>query len=1133
MQISRKQRKTLKATASWKPLLGAMIALLTMAVAVPPAGAAEEPTNLAFNPTLSLTGDCTTSELDPVPDPGCPGGTHPADQFINVEGIAVDSYGDVYVGSGGTKAENEGVIDIFDPEGNFISELVLDVTARRFAVDSKGHLYLSGAFSKGALRRYDPVTYDPEAGQISYDPTPVYLSEADGAFPFAIAVDPRNDHVFVNLGTDGGLGTNGNAAVEEFASAEEGNVLLDPEVAHLHSFEGTAMAIDAIRGRLYVDDEANDTGLEVIKVFELAPPHNLIKVIDGSTTPDGKFKDKTSGLRIPTGVDESTGHLFVYVPEAFSLFELTAEGEYLATIEHGFFGFRSGIAIDNGKNSPNGALNPEGRTVWVTSGKTSITGHAFAFGPPNECAPVVETASVAHLSESEALLRADIEPCGLETEYRFEYVSAQQYAETGFAGASLAGAGSLPAGSSPVSVSAAANNLAPGTRYVFRVLATNKVGADEGEGAFRTYPATPSSGACPNQALRTGPSALLPDCRAYELVTPANTNGLSPYASGSHAHFPTRTVSLLGDSLFFRIPGGILPGTEGTGSLAGDPYLSTRGPGGWRTIGTGGRGSEFQEVEPDGRSPDLGYSAWRGIVNGSGTSYVRYPDGHSELLARGTLGSDPAAVPLLITEGGSHMVFRSTVRLEEQAPKAGRDAIYDRTRDGVTHVVSLLPGDEHPSEGGYEYEGASADGRGIAFQVFGSSIGETLYLRYDNQKTYVIDGTHPSGQGVTFEGVAEGGKRIFYLKEGKLYAFDVEAGTIPFTSAGVATVVNVAPDGSTVYFVSTSKLTTAANPLGDKAKIGDQNLYLSREGQIEFVARVTKRDVDGEGTGLRRDGLGGWSGQIRILGALPQNSSRISPDGSILVFESRANLTGYDSAGHAEIYRFDSRAKALACISCSPSEIPASDDSILQTFGEESAETPTPEPTWMEDQIANLTPDGRRVFFETTEPLAAADIDGLNDVYEWEENEVGSCQTPGGCVYLISSGRSAHDDYLYGVSESGNDVFIWTQDLLAPEIDPDETHSIYDARVNGGFATVSQSAECLGEACQPAVSPPDRPAQVLFGAGNVPVKHTRCRRGQRPVRRHGRTHCVKKRRGHPRHHRGNRHAANHGSRRQR
>jgi hypothetical protein len=70
----------------------------------------------------------------------------------------------------------------------------------------------------------------------------------------------------------------------------------------------------------------------------------------------------------------------------------------------------------------------------------------------------------------------------------------------------------------------ALEGLQPGTTYHYRFLAKSSGGGPTvgEERAFRTFAAPSPPPACPaNEAFRTGPSAELPDCRAYEMVSPA------------------------------------------------------------------------------------------------------------------------------------------------------------------------------------------------------------------------------------------------------------------------------------------------------------------------------------------------------------------------------------------------------------------------------------------------------------------------------------------------------------------------------------------------------------------------------------------------------------------------------------
>jgi hypothetical protein len=1059
----------------------------------------------AFNAELSLTGGCTVSTLDPVEDPGCPD-KHPPQSFSNPRAVTTDSYGNIYVASYGNGEGAEGRIDIFDSNGVFITEVADSSGPIQIAVDSKGNLYTFDRTLKSKeLRRFSPTVYNPAAGEIAYGEPPQVITNEFGSSIAGIAINRANDHLFVHYAK----------WISEFGSAEEENKLLDDTIGQgvLGADTGFSIAIDYSRGRIYASDhDSNFVGL--IRVFDLAAPHDLIETIDGSNTPPGKFS-----FQVSLAVDEGTGYLFVYnggEKGTKVVYELTEDGQYVSTISHGIkdIGGTVGIWVDNGKDSPNGGLNPEGRYLFVPSHPSGV-GHALAYGPSATDPPGIEAASFTNVTDTEARLEATINPGSLETSYAVEYTTLAAYEKEGFAGAVVAGTGQLKALDSGTPVVVPVGDLAPGTAYRFRITATNAEGTDKAEGTFTTYPAPTPLEACANDETRTGLSRLLPDCRAYELVTPADTNARSPRgAAFLGTYFAAPHTSPAGDRVSFRIEGGTIPGTESTGSLAGDPYLATRGPAGWSTASAGPDGSEASKILPGSTSPDQGYSFWSTAGEGSAevgddeTHYVRYPDGHSALVGRGSLGTDPRADGKLIAEGGTHIIFVSgtasgpAVQLEPDAPPGGTRAIYDRTADEVTHVVSLLPGDKTPAAGqNASYAGASRDGRGVAF-----TIGSTLYLRYDNEETYEV------GKEVVFAGVAEGGDRVFYLSGGKLSAFDVEAGVVPFSAAGDVVPVNVSADGSAAYFVSTGVLTGEANPDGRLPEAGEQNLYLSEEGAISFVGIVTERDVEGEFNGVQKvEGLGLWvdavgsdsAGQPGEVGIDP---SRTTPDGSVLLFESRAPLDGYDPEGHAQVYRYDAVAETLDCLSCNPTGAPATGEASLQSISKGRAEL---EPSSAFALVANLRPDGRRAFFQSEEPLALGDTDGLQDVYEWEADGVGTCRRPQGCIYLISSGHSDRVDYLYAVSESGDDVFFRTSDLLLPA-DTDETPSIYDARVGGGFPEAGRGGTCQGEGCRPTISP----APTLLGPTTAPsptppVSRVRCPKGKHKVKRNGRVRCVK------------------------
>jgi hypothetical protein len=1015
---------------------------------------AQAAASYVFDPTLSLTGACEApTPSDEKPDPGCPEGKHPEAGAFKNPNVTTDAYGDIYVAS---MMGEEGRIDVFGPDGIFITELKDNQGPQSIAVDSKGFLYafdwIPGVTDR-QIHRYAPTVYEPLKGKIEYSAEPFLVANrttkkilpSELQPESSIAVDPSTDRLYVDPGF----------IVAVLGSAAEENKFLENAFSLVRS---TSIAVDAVHKKIYVSDEVPVTKKSTIRVFELEAPHKELLKIDGTTTPKGEFLSSQGFLAVD--VDDAFGHVFVGdIPSAKKVYEFAEDGTYLATIEHNFTNVPlEEIAVDDGPFSP----HPEAEGwLFVPAVTQPQNGHVYAFKPKEIGPPIVEEASVADVTETEATLRAALNPNGLDTTYRLEYITQQQFEEEGssFAKATIAGEGVIPKGAEGVSVSSVASGLEPATAYRFHVFAENEEGNDEGEREFTTFPLPEPPQECENSALRTGPSALLPDCRAYELVTPPNTNGRPPIGGFSGVYFPTLEASPQGDRASFIIEGGLIPGNEGSGAFTGDLYTSSRTPTGWTSKIASPSGEEATKPSPGSVSPDQAYSFWSDTAG----VHIHYPDGHSEFVGRGSLGEDPEVNAGLITENGGHIIFgtkaSSAVELEPNSPPAGTGAVYDRSAEGPTHLVSLLPGNVSPGAGEDAlYLGASEDGEGIAFE-----IKKTIYLRLHNAETFEV-----AGSGAEFAGVADEGRRVFYLEGGDLFAYDAEAEeTIPFSSSGDVTPVNVAVGGTGAYFVSPSVLTGEPNPSGEEAEGGAENLYLSEEGAISFVGIVTERDVEGESTAAGQvGGLGLWADALSRPAIDP---SRTTPSGTTLLFESRADLTGFESEGFAQVYRYDSTENALLCLSCSPTRTLPSSDASLQSISETQF---SPEPGGPHIKIPNQTPDGQRAFFQTAEPLAIQDTDGFLDAYEWEAKGAGSCKKTGGCVYLISGGHSSSPDYLFAMSSSGDDVFFRTADLLLPR-DAETTLSLYDARVGGGFAEPRKPESCMAvETCLPDSTPP-------------------------------------------------------------
>jgi len=358
---------------------------------------------------------------------------------------------------------------------------------------------------------------------------------------------------------------------------------------------------------------------------------------------------------------------------------------------------------------------------------------------------------------------------------------------------------------------------------------------------------------------------------------------------------------------------------------------------------------------------------------------------------------------------------------------------------------------------------------------------------------------------------------------------DISVDKADLLGAEVQGVLGAAADGSSVYYVANGILAPGASPGNCAGSAGVCNLYLWREDpethvvSTIFLARLAGAD--------RADWV---NGPPTVDG---EKTARVSRDGAVLLFSSVRRLTAYDNEGEAELYRYRAGDPSQVCVSCSPAGAPPVGPAVL---GSIEPGFPLGGPVQMELLSRNLSADGNRIFFETGDALVAVDTNGdagcpgwgsgtqalkiktCQDVYEWEAMGTGSCHSDaqnGGCLYLLSSGKSADASLFADADEEGENAFFFTTSQLVGQ-DEDSLLDVYDARMGGGFASQSPTAKvpCEGEGCKHGASPQspsNSPSTANFaGPGDPPVK--RCPKGKRAVRRGGKARCLPRRRAHKR-----------------
>jgi hypothetical protein len=631
---------------------------------------------------------------------------------------------------------------------------------------------------------------------------------------------------------------------------------------------------------------------------------------------------------------------------------------------------------------------------------------------------------------------------------------------------------------------------------------------------------------CPNEQLRAqdGYAPRLPDCRAYEQVSPVAKNFTDALGEASAVQ---SAPSGEGVTFFSIAP---FPGVLNAVSIP--TYLSIRGTGEWSTQGlapptnqaTAGGGSE--EGLTKGLTEDLsaalalvepGLEA--GLAPGP-YSYLRdNATGAFRLLGPGTaMFADATADSRILFE--SHEQLLSTaapnvVNLYEwdgSRPPGQELSLAGILPDGKAPTGGSFAGPGGPALGGatggatgefYTQDTISADGSRVFFSDGGTG---QIYMREPEaaRTVPVSAGTEPA----YWRATTTDGSMVFYTEGEDLYRFNVnkfaeskkpeaEALTearesLTSGAAGVLGTLGISTEnGFYAYFVATGVLANNENGNNEKAEAGKGNLYEWHDGEVIFVARLST-----EGLYDEYNWRGFYKPNPGSAPAAGEKSSRVTPDGTTLLFTSRGRLTNYNNAGQGELYLYGSASGGLVCVSCNPSGVPGTGDAYLA--GNLSINAALERNAFL---TRNLSDNGSRIFFQTKEALVSHDKNEQTDVYEWEREGADGAHgcsrlsatfsiSSGGCLYLISTGESASPSYFGDASADGNNVFFFTRQPLVGQ-DRDENDDLYDARVEGGIVAQNPlpTTDCMGEGClgpagaSPVFGAPS--STTIAGVGNL------------------------------------------------
>ncbi len=612
-------------------------------------------------------------------------------------------------------------------------------------------------------------------------------------------------------------------------------------------------------------------------------------------------------------------------------------------------------------------------TDVIVSNSEDAGGFVRIYGPPpniSQCPPplappTIDAQFATSAQSTSATVKAKINPhfWTESTRYFVEYGTGK-CSEGGCTQQKPATPGALlegPVTDEDITTAAVAlGGLAPDTTYHYRFVAQSDGGGPTvgAEASFRTFPAIeePQPDSCSNLAFRSGASSRLPDCRAYEMVSPPDKNGGNisiGTVSQSQADEAGQRLTYTSVTSFGQAEGAFLT----------SQYLASREAGGWQSHSVqaprntislyplGGISFQYWGFTPDLCNGWFVQDTTEALVEGApGETPNLYRrnlcnDGY-ELLSTvvppnfklNPLQSGYYAEPQGWSSDGTKTVFRANDKLTPNAAPETKGEetfqLYESQGNGSLVLVSVLPS-KNNSAGKASVLPTSAGTASAVFGV-GSQFDNVVgAVSGDGGRVFWTAAKNPAlarggGPGAIYLRVNAGAEESPHSNTGKCIEAD-KACTYPVSGLiseepaqywqgngeGTRAIFSI---GEKLYEFEAEEpeegpLSTKVTPIAEGFKG-----FMGASTDVNRVYFVSSKALPGtsgtpgannlyfyeKGSGFKLVGglsdkdmegaLAATNGPLSPVSPLPyKRSSRVTPDGLHAAFLSTASLTGFDN----------------------------------------------------------------------------------------------------------------------------------------------------------------------------------------------------------------------------------------------